>query len=88
MKILYENVMIDPNELIKLNLQIQTIFFQKKKNIKYERKLNNVSQFYIKLFLSERQSHNKVPTNWSAAINGCSLPIDSQMVGALQFETR
>ena len=25
--------------------------------------------------------------NWSAAINGCSLPIDSQMVGALQFET-
>ena len=23
----------------------------------------------------------------SAAINGCSLPIDSQMVGALQFET-
>ena len=40
----------------------------------------------LKYFLS-KTNHNKVPANWSAAINGCSLPIDSQMVGALQFET-
>ena len=40
----------------------------------------------LKYFLS-KTNHNKVPANWSAAINGCSLPIYSQMVGALQFET-
>jgi hypothetical protein len=46
----------------------------------------SIQPIITKIFFS-KTNHNKVPANWSAAINGCSLPIDSQMVGALQFET-